>query len=245
VTRLTGLWWWIDRWRKSTAYTDMTLEEQGAYRNLLDEASLRGGPIPDDEYVLAKACGDQKRWLKVRPKVLSRFTLTADGWRNETLDGVLKESARRAANQVNYRTRRDNKRDNKRDNGGNNNHDNKPASPDPDPDPVKRDLKISLPKVPADPRVRTFLEWFQAEFKIRRHGADYAIAWEREGAIVKRLLKETTYERLQTLAQIMLSDKCEDSYIIDSDRSVQILSTKFNWLSERLAAWEAQHARQS
>ena len=91
--RLTGLWWWIDRWRKSTAYTDMTLEEQGAYRNLLDESTLRGGPLPNDENVLAKACGDPRRWSKVRAKCIAKFKLGPDGWRNETLDEVLRESA--------------------------------------------------------------------------------------------------------------------------------------------------------
>jgi uncharacterized protein YdaU (DUF1376 family) len=70
----------------------MTLEEQGAYRNLLDEASLRGGPLPDDEFVLAKACGDPRRWRYVRRKVMARFKLTQEGWRNDTLDEVLSKS---------------------------------------------------------------------------------------------------------------------------------------------------------
>src|SRR5688572_15204279 len=95
-TRLTGLWWWIDRWRKSTAYTDMTLEQQGAYRNLLDEAALRGGAIPNSEETLAKACGDARKWRRVRDVVLARFTLDADGWRNSTMDEVIAESKRRA-----------------------------------------------------------------------------------------------------------------------------------------------------
>lgn len=89
---LTALWWWIDRWRKSTAYTDMTLAEQGAYRNLLDEATLRGGPLPTDERVLAKACGDPTKWKRVRHKVMSHFYQAPDGWRNETLDSVLARS---------------------------------------------------------------------------------------------------------------------------------------------------------
>lgn len=92
--RVTGLWWWVDRWRKSTAYTDMTLEQQGAYRNLLDEAALRGGVLPADERILAKACGDATKWRKLRAVVLARFTLTPQGWRNETLDEVLAESVR-------------------------------------------------------------------------------------------------------------------------------------------------------
>jgi len=86
---MRALCWWVDRWRKSTAYTDMTLEEQGAYRNLLDEATLRDGALPNVERVLARACGDPTAWKRVRRAVLARFTLEADGWHNETLDGVL------------------------------------------------------------------------------------------------------------------------------------------------------------
>jgi uncharacterized protein YdaU (DUF1376 family) len=103
TARHTALYWWIDRWRRSSAYIDLTLEEQGAYRNLLDEATLRGGAIPDNPEVLAKACGDPRRWPKVRAVVLARFTLTPDGWRNETLDGVLQETDRRAEKQRTYR----------------------------------------------------------------------------------------------------------------------------------------------
>jgi uncharacterized protein YdaU (DUF1376 family) len=102
--KFTALYWWIDRWRKSSAFMDMTLEQQGAYRNLLDEAALRGGPLPNDERVLAKACGDATKWKALREVVLvGRFKLTSDGWRNETLDGVLKESRRRAEKQKRYR----------------------------------------------------------------------------------------------------------------------------------------------
>jgi uncharacterized protein YdaU (DUF1376 family) len=98
-----ALYWWIDRWRKSTAYTDMSLEEQGAYRNLLDEATLRGGPLPFDERILAKACGDATRWRHVRRAVLQRFRKTAEGWRNETLDANLHQATRRIVNQQRYR----------------------------------------------------------------------------------------------------------------------------------------------
>lgn len=114
--RLTGLWWWIDRWRKSTAYMEMTVEEQGAYRNLLDEACLRGGPLPDEDGILAKACGDPRIWRRVRPNVIKHFTLQPDGWRNETLDGVLRQSERRKLNQTNYRRRLQDSYDNGADN---------------------------------------------------------------------------------------------------------------------------------
>lgn len=97
--------WWIDRWRKSTAYTDMTLEEQGAYRNLLDEATLRDGLLPVDERSLAKASGDALAWPRVREKVMARFEMSPQGWRNETLDSVLKVMRGRAERQRRWRER--------------------------------------------------------------------------------------------------------------------------------------------
>jgi uncharacterized protein YdaU (DUF1376 family) len=108
MARLTGLWWWIDRWRKSTAYSDLTLEQQGAYRNLLDEATLRGGPLPNDDRILGKASGDALAWRRLKPVVMRRFTLGVDGWRNDTLDEVLKESERRSKKQRDYRNKRGN-----------------------------------------------------------------------------------------------------------------------------------------
>jgi len=91
--KMHALWWWIDRWRKSSAFMDMTLEEQGAYRNLLDEAVLRGGALPDNPRILAKACGDALAWSRIGPIVMARFEKRADGWHNETLDTVLAKSA--------------------------------------------------------------------------------------------------------------------------------------------------------
>src|SRR5262245_36838773 len=100
-----ALYWWIDRWRKSTAYMDMSLAEQGAYRNLLDEATLRGGSLPNNDRILAKASGDAESWPAIRGAVLARFTLQPDGWHNATLDAVLHQSQRRIANQRAYRAR--------------------------------------------------------------------------------------------------------------------------------------------
>ena len=103
--RMLGMYWFIDRWRKSTAYTDLTLEQQGAYRNLLDEAWLRGGPLPDDERILAKASGDVKRWPKLREVVMRRFRQAPDGWHNDTLDRILSRSKHHAERQQRYRER--------------------------------------------------------------------------------------------------------------------------------------------
>lgn len=106
--RLTGLWWWIDRWRKSTAFLNMTLEQQGAYRNLLDAAALQGGALPNDERALANASGDALAWDRLRAPVMARFSLRTDGWHNDTLDEVLRESRRRSKKQKAYRKKRRN-----------------------------------------------------------------------------------------------------------------------------------------
>lgn len=141
-----GLMWWVDRWRKSTAYMDMTLQEQGAYRNLLDEAFLRGGALPNDERVLARACGDVMEWKRVRTAVLARFVVIDGVLRNQTLDEVIHQTQRRIEKQKRYRD----KKGNGGGNGGGNDDGNgagnergnelgnaarnKPGYPDPDPD---------------------------------------------------------------------------------------------------------------
>jgi uncharacterized protein YdaU (DUF1376 family) len=112
MARMMGLWWWIDRWRTSAAFREMTLEEQGAYRNLLDEAQLCGGVLPNDERILSRACGDATRWPVVRDRVLAKFTLTPSGWHNETLTAVLQESRLRSEKQARYRNAHGNGRRN-------------------------------------------------------------------------------------------------------------------------------------
>lgn len=102
---MRAVWWWVDRWRKSTAFTDLTLAEQGAYRNLLDELWIRDGCIPNDERTLARASGDPVEWPAVRDKVLKNFRLTEEGWRNDTHDEIMAESQRRALKQKRYRER--------------------------------------------------------------------------------------------------------------------------------------------
>jgi len=105
TARVRAAWWWIDRWRKSTAYTDMTVEERGAYRELLDELWLRGGVIPSDERILARIVGDTEAWQRVRKAVLARFQVTPEGLRNDTHDKIQAESEKRAERQSRYRER--------------------------------------------------------------------------------------------------------------------------------------------
>lgn len=134
ITRRAA-WWWIDRWRKSTAYTDMTLSEQGAYRNLLDELWVRGGVLPNDERILAKISGDALEWPKVRARVMAHFYVAPDGLRNSTHDEVSAESGRRARKQKDWRDR--NRTGNADGNAPGNESRNVTPSPGPGPGPSK------------------------------------------------------------------------------------------------------------
>ena len=112
MLKLTGMIWWIDRWRKSTAYTDMSATAQGCYRNLIDEAWLRHGAIPNDPRVIARASGDVELWPQVKDTVMRRFYLNDGAWHNETVDEVMRHAQRGAKKQQAYRDRRGNKRGN-------------------------------------------------------------------------------------------------------------------------------------
>lgn len=100
-------------------------------------------------------------------------------------------------------------------------------------------------KAPPDPCVKEFLIWFQAEYKLKRHGAVYLVDWAKDAAIVKMLLLVCDLERLKNCARILLSDKTDDPFIAETDRGIGILKVKYNWLSDRLATWEANHAHAS
>jgi uncharacterized protein YdaU (DUF1376 family) len=83
---MRAAWWWIDRWRKSTAYIEMTLEEQGLYRNLLDAIWLfEDGIIPDTPKALVTASGgDPEAWARSGENVLRWMERKGRGWTNST-----------------------------------------------------------------------------------------------------------------------------------------------------------------
>ena len=241
---LTALWWWIDRWRKSTAYTDMTLEEQGAYRNLLDEANLRGGPLPTDEGVLAKACGDPRRWKKVRPKVLAHFSLGSDGWRNQTLDEVLARSNEIAAKRSTSgkagaftRWQTHGKPDGK--------PDGKPIAntiapdPDPDPDPgsVRTDSGVQeLRPVFDDPdlaeRAGRFIERYAALFFEHRRGAKYHSKPALDFQEALGLCATWDNVRLETLVVAFLTT--DDTFCRSGPGTIAQFRSRASWCDAKL-----------
>lgn len=128
---MRGAFHWIDRWRLSEAFKTMTLAEQGAFRNLLDELWLTNGVLPDDDRLLARLCGDPTQWKKVRTAVMAKFYKVESGWRNRTHDEVSAESKRRADKQARYREEKKKQRNasgNEPGNAGSNEPANVPSS---------------------------------------------------------------------------------------------------------------------
>lgn len=77
--RLTGLWWWIDRWRKSTAYESLSLSGQALHRDLIGIAFSRGGWLPHDRKILMRATGTLPReWRRLWPSVRQFWTVVED-----------------------------------------------------------------------------------------------------------------------------------------------------------------------
>ena len=189
---MRAAWWWVDRWRKSSAYTDLTLAEQGAYRNLLDELWLRDGVLPKDDRTLGNICGDAREWPKLRERVLSRFTETPEGYRNDTHDAVQDESKKRATRQQRYRNKKRNVT-----------HDVAPSpSPSPSPSPTttqtetaKVDSASRIDLTPLEAAVQVFDYWRK---QTKRHAK-----WtkSRRGFIEARLREEdgTLLEKVEAL----------------------------------------------
>lgn len=101
----------------------------------------------------------------------------------------------------------------------------------------KPDVQVSSTPGTADTSpVRAFLMWFQAEYTKHRAGAAYFVAWSTHAPMVARLLKLHPPERLRKHAKILLTT--DDEWIAGTDRGVEILVKKINWLEGKLAAWE-------
>ncbi len=81
VSKPTWMKFYVADWLMSEAGRLFTLEEQGAYLNLLCQQFNRGGYLPNREDDLSKLahCADMEQWARVRERVMSKFRLTDDG----------------------------------------------------------------------------------------------------------------------------------------------------------------------
>lgn len=75
---LRAEWFWTDRWMTSSAFL-LPMEPRGLYREMLTQAWMRGGSLPNDHEAIQRACGATRaEWRRSWP-TLERY------WR---VDGV-------------------------------------------------------------------------------------------------------------------------------------------------------------
>lgn len=82
---------------------------------------------------------------------------------------------------------------------------------------------------------RDFLAWFVDFYAKHHHGAKYTVT-DKHGGIVKNLLRHHSPERLRQHAEILQTT--DEDWVVTTDRGIDILASKINWLEDKLAAWE-------
>ena len=82
----------------------LNFAEQGVYRALIDEYMMTGGPLPDDDKILARIVGaTPKEWARFAPAIRAFFTPINGVLRHVKCDEVLthqkgkSETARQSA----------------------------------------------------------------------------------------------------------------------------------------------------
>jgi uncharacterized protein YdaU (DUF1376 family) len=164
---MRAAWWWIDRWRKSTAYICMSLEEQGLYRNLLDALWLFDDHIiPDTPKALITASGgDPEAWSRSGENVLKWMERKGHGWTNSTALEVIGKTtsirdARSKAGRAGAAKREANRQANPQANGDS--KDNPPSpSPSPSMDPSVGRSTPSYPGASAEEAVKKNVDSLQ------------------------------------------------------------------------------------
>lgn len=236
AAKLLAEWFWIDRWMGSSGFL-LAVEPRGLYREMLTQAWRRGASLPNNHDEIRRATGtSMKEWRRCWPKVEPFWRVDGERLVNDTQLEIYAEAQGRQRRASERGLRGAQAKHKQRTSTTQAPLEHKPPSPSPI---TKKNKKEPSATEPPNPQVREFLNWFPSEYKTRRHGADYLVKWERDSPLVKAMLRTTPLERLKKLAIVMLSDKCDEPFIVETDRGIQILSTKFNWLSDRLAAWEA------
>jgi hypothetical protein len=84
---------------------------------------------------------------------------------------------------------------------------------------------------------RRFLKQFAALYRQHRHGASYFVKTKDHVKVVGGLLQVHAFDRLLLHAQVLLTT--DEEWISSTDRGIEILAKKINWLEDRVADWEA------
>jgi uncharacterized protein YdaU (DUF1376 family) len=244
--------WYVADARGDEIYMLMTYEQRGIYRELLDHQWVNGS-LPADPVDIGRLLAgfSRTKFLRLWPLISTKFLQKSDGrWINaklekqrEILDQFIEE--RRKRGQIGGRRKADNLaaaslqlEDKPKQNPSSSSSSSSVKTV------CKEHRQAPAEKAPSP--TREFLGWFQGEYRARRNGATYFVRWDAHSALVKRLLTTFPADRLKKHAQILLSDKTDDEWIVSTDRGIEVLSSKINWLEERLCQWEtARRAREA
>jgi uncharacterized protein YdaU (DUF1376 family) len=222
----------------------MTYEQQGIYRALLDHQWVEGS-IPADPVRLAGLLPKitPERFADVWPLISAKFRPQADArlvndrleLQRRQLDKYIKTQTANAAKRRPSRTSAASR-------GSavaQPSMQSSTSSSSSTAVPVSKEQKQAPDKAPSP--AKEFLTWFQTEYKTRRHGAVYFVSWDKHMPIIGRLLKLHAPDRLRKHAQILLTT--DEDWTETTDRGIEILAAKINWLEERLCLWEVKTGR--
>jgi uncharacterized protein YdaU (DUF1376 family) len=241
--------WYVGDARNDEVFMLMSYEQQGIYRALLDHQWIEGS-IPRDVELVAGLLPKitLERFAQVWPLISTKFqphgtdrliNARLEGQRRELEDYIAEqrkrgaEGGRRKADRLALARLRP----------------EQVLQPTLQPEakpkassssstsslPIAKEQQSGAADKPPTP-AKEFLSWFQREYKTRRDGATYFVTWDKHMPIVGRLLKLHAPDRLRKHATILLTT--DDPWTETTDRGIEVLASKINWLDERLCRWE-------
>lgn len=232
--------WHVLDARGDEVFMLMNYEQQGIYRALLDQQWIEGSIPADPETLAAMLKISPARFAKLWPLISGKFRPRENRLVNDRMEAYRRELDAWCEKQA----------ENGRKGGRPKTHGLAMGNPrDSQTEPKKSSVSVSTtvktvakeqlqaPAEKAPSPTREFLGWFQGEYRARRNGATYFVRWDAHSAIVKRLLTAFPADRLKKHAQILLTT--DEDWTTGTDRGIEVLSAKINWLEERLCAWEA------
>jgi uncharacterized protein YdaU (DUF1376 family) len=260
-SKLLAEWFWTDRWMGSSAFL-LPLESRGLYREMLTQAWRRGGRLPNDHEAIKRAVGcTSGEWRRCWPKIEHYWRIDGDSLVNDTQADVIadaiaahqravergrKGGQKRVANlqehlKNNLKRKLRPTRPHLQDTA-------KPPSPSlissQDRSPVNGGADAQRTRQAEEDKtlgtggfVRRFCELYSQY----RNGARYHVVGSKHVPLLRSLLRTYGAERLEKLTVIMLNATADD-WLNETDRGIEVLHTKINWLDSLLAEHESRRA---
>lgn len=218
----------------------MTLEEEGAYRRLIDQCWL-DKRLPSNLETLAAMCKNvsaekmRVMWNRIEPC----FTRVEEGGIAFFIHPRLEKERRKQAKNRKARQLAAKARWDKEQSERDANALHLVSPPTPSATPVHKERAPRARK--CHPDSRAFVQWFESEFPNHRGGTPYLVEWGRDTRAASGMLEKFSLERLKKLA-LMLWGAAGDSEwkTKDTDRGVMALRSNVVLLDGILRAHERQ-----